>query len=87
MSPGSRRGDGLIRGTGGAAARSLPVRYKKSAHLNSLILNLLNRVPRKISPPLRYKISARLNCLFCWGLCISSSIHRYKKTSSPLPAV
>ena len=63
------------------------MRYKKSARLNSLILNLLNRGPRKISPPLRYKISARLNCLFCWVLCISSSIHRYKRTSFPLPAV
>lgn len=87
MSPGSRLGVGLIRGTGGEAARSLPLRYKKSARLNLLLLNLLNRVHRKISPPLRYKISARLNCLFCWALCISSSIHRYKRTSSLSPVV
>lgn len=62
-------------------------RAKKSARLNPRILNLLNRVRRKISPPLRYKISAWLNCLFCWALCISSSIHRYNWTSSLSPFV
>lgn len=58
-----------------------------SAHLKLLRLNSLNPAQYKTSPPLRYKISAKLNSLSCWALCTSSSIHRYKRTSSLSPAV
>jgi hypothetical protein len=58
-----------------------------SAHLNLLRFNPLNPIRYKTSPNMRYKISAKLNFLSCWALCTSSSIHRYKRTSSLSPAV
>lgn len=58
-----------------------------SAHLKLLRLNPLSPARSKTSPPMRYKISAKLNFLSCWALCTSSSIHRYKRTSSLSPAV
>ena len=60
-------------------------RYKISAHLKSLQLNLLWFQIPKISSPMRYKISANSNSLWSLDLSPRPWGHRYKMTSFIMP--